>query len=319
QARVFAARLPAGPPPRRPDPVPDSLGVITPDTAKPKPAPPRVQRWPIELVLTKPEADNFRHHAGDWLGLVLHRRRERTYLTTTAAPVLGYQPAAAAQFLYLAQKTERGRYYRLRNSGLEGYYNTLLAGHRGAYHPRADGHGRVHGRWAADTVYRPGQDLHLSLDAKLQAYAERLLGERRGYIVALEPSTGEILACVSAPTYDPAVLTGPGRTAARLALLRDDENRPLLNRPAVGHHERYRLPLRPVAHQLRALAPASPQPHAGPEVQLQSVLLPNPAGRGGAAPRLGRHPGRLQRHPAPAVGNLAALRQVVWPRHAAGR
>jgi penicillin-binding protein 2 len=234
QARVFAARLPAIPPPRRPDPVPDSLGVIIPDTAKPKPAPPRVQRWPIELVLTQPEAASLRHHASEWPGLVVRRRRERTYLTQAAAPVLGYRPADAAPFLYLAQKLARGRYYRLRNPGIEGYYNNLLTGSRGAYHPRTDGHGRVHGRWAADTIYRAGQDLHLSIDANLQAYAERLLGERRGYIVALEPSTGEILACVSAPSYDPAVLTAPGRNAERVALLRDDENRPLLNRPAVA-------------------------------------------------------------------------------------
>ncbi len=233
QARVFAARLPAIAPPRRPDPEPDSLGVIHPDTTKPKPAPPRVQRWPIVLTLTQPEAASLRHHINEWPGLTLRRRRERTYLTNTAAPVLGYQPANAAPFLYLAQKVERGRYYRLRNPGIEGYYNQLLTGHRGAYHPRTDGHGRVHGSWAADTIYQAGQDLHLSLDARLQAYAERLLGERRGYIVALEPSTGEILACVSAPSYDPAVLTAPGSNAARLALLRDDENRPLLNRPAV--------------------------------------------------------------------------------------
>jgi penicillin-binding protein 2 len=234
QARVFAARLPAIPPRRRPDPVPDSLGVITPDTTKPKPAPPRVQRWPIELVLTQSEAASLRHHATEWPGLAVRRRRERTYLTQVAAPVLGYRPADAAPFLYLAQKMAHGRYYRLRNPGIEGYYNNLLTGHRGAYHPRTDGHGRVHGRWAADTIYRAGQDLHLSIDAKLQAYAERLLGERRGYIVALEPSTGEILACVSAPSYDPAVLTAPGRNAERRALLQDDENRPLLNRPAVA-------------------------------------------------------------------------------------
>jgi penicillin-binding protein 2 len=233
QARVFAARLPAPPPPSRPAPVADSSGVVAPDTAKPKPAPPRVQRWPVELALTRPEADSLRRHAREFPGLVVRRRRVRTNLASLAAPVLGYQPAAAQPFLYLAQRLERGRYYRLRNSGLEGYYNALLAGHRGAYHPLTDGHGRVHGSWAADTVFQQGQDLHLSIDAKLQAYAERLLGERRGYVVALDPATGEILACVSAPTYDPAVLTAPGRNAERRALLLDDENRPLLNRPMV--------------------------------------------------------------------------------------
>jgi penicillin-binding protein 2 len=256
QARVFAARLPAGPLPRRPAPVEDSTGVIAPDTARPKPAPPRVQRWPIELSLTKPEADSLRRHAREWPGLAVRGRRVRTYLTTEAAPVLGYQPAAAAEFLYLAQKLERGRYYRLRNNGVEGYYNNLLAGHRGAYHPLTDGHGKVHGTWAADTTFRQGQDLHLSLDAELQAYAERLLGERRGYLVALDPTTGEILACVSAPTYDPTVLTAPGRGAERRALLRDDENRPLLNRPAVAANPPgsvFKLVNAAVALQLKAV------------------------------------------------------------------
>ena len=234
QARLLAARLPAPAQRRRRPPVIDSTGtVLALDTAK-LPEPVRLQRWPIELALTQPEADSLRRHAREWPGLAVRKRRERTYAQPIAAPVLGYQPAAAQQFLYLAQKTDRGRYYRLRNSGLEGYYNTLLAGHRGAYHPRTDGHGRVHGRWAADTLFQQGQDLHLSIDARLQAYAERLLGERRGYIVALEPSTGEILCSVSGPTYDPATLTAPSRTVARLALLRDDENRPLLNRPAVA-------------------------------------------------------------------------------------
>jgi penicillin-binding protein 2 len=233
QARILAERLPALPPPRRPTLVADSTGIIAPDTAKPKPAPPRVQRWPVELSITQPEADSLRRHAREYPALVVRHRRERSYLTNVAAPVLGYQLAAAQPFLYLAQRLARGRYYRLRNGGVEGYYNTLLAGHRGAYHPLTDGHGKVHGRWAADTTFQEGQDLHLSIDAELQAYAERLLGERRGYLVALDPATGEILACVSAPTYEPAVLTAPSRNAERRTLLLDDENRPLLNRPAV--------------------------------------------------------------------------------------
>jgi penicillin-binding protein 2 len=191
-----------------------------------------VQRWPIELTLTKPEADSLRRHAREYPGLVVRLRRGRAYRTSVAAPVLGYQSAGAQEFLYLAQKLERGRYYRLRNTGVEGYYNALLAGHRGAYHPLTDGHGRVHGTWAADTTYQPGQDLRLGLDLTLQTYAERLLGERRGYIVALDPATGEILCYVSAPTYDPAAITSPGRNPERRALLRSPDQ-PLLNRPAV--------------------------------------------------------------------------------------
>ena len=186
----------------------------------------------VQLPLTRPEADSLRRHVRQWPGLRVRSRRARVYTVNVAAPVLGYTPAAAQSFLYLAQTMERGRYYRLRSGGLESYYNNLLAGHRGAYHPLADGHGRTHGTWAADTVFRPGQDLHLSIDIKLQAYAEKLLAERRGYIVALDPATGEILCCVSAPTYDPAILTDPGRNPERRALLRHPDM-PLLNRPAL--------------------------------------------------------------------------------------
>ncbi|WP_305019090.1 peptidoglycan D,D-transpeptidase FtsI family protein [Hymenobacter cheonanensis] len=278
QARVFAARLPAGPPPHRPAPVADSLGVVAPDTAKPKPAPPRVQRWPIELTLTRPEADSLRRHASQWPGLAVRQRRARTYRTTVAAPVLGYQPAAAPEFLYLAQRLERGRFYRLRNSGIEGYYNSLLAGHRGAYHPLTDGHGRVHGTWAADTVFRQGQDLHLTIDLGLQAYAERLLGERRGYIVALDPTTGEILACVSAPTYDPAALTSPGRNPERRALLRNPDQ-PLLNRPAVLAQPPgsvFKLVNAAVALQLGAITANTPFPC---DQSLINCVHPHPAAR----------------------------------------
>ena len=227
QARVAAARPPAGPLP--PAPEPDSTTGVAPP---PAPAPPRPQRWPVVLALTRPEADSLRRYARAYPGLVVQQRRARTYRTAVAAAVLGYQPAAAGPFLYLARKLRRGRYYRLRNSGIEGYYNSLLAGRRGAYHPLTDGHGQTHGSWAADTAYQPGQDLHLSLDLGLQAYAERLLGERRGYVVALEPATGEILCAVSGPTYDPALLTAPGRNAARRALLLSPDQ-PLLNRPAM--------------------------------------------------------------------------------------
>ena len=187
---------------------------------------------PVQLPLTRPEADSLRRHARQWPGLILRHRRARVFTVNVAAPILGYTSAAAQSFLYLAQTTMRGRYYRLRSGGLESYYNGLLAGHRGAYHPLTDGHGRTHGPWAADTVYRPGQDLHLGLDIGLQAYAEKLLAERRGYIVALDPATGEILCCVSAPTYDPAILTEPGRNPERRALLRNSDM-PLLNRPAL--------------------------------------------------------------------------------------
>ena len=186
----------------------------------------------MQLALTATEAAILHRHSREWPGLIVQKQRHRAYATAVAAPVLGYRAVEAQGFLYQAQRLERGIFYRLRSGGLESYYNDLLTGHRGAYHPLTDGHGRPHGTWAADTTYRPGQDLHLALDLSLQAYAERLLGERRGYLVALEPATGEILCYVSAPTYDPAVLTNLSRARERRMLLQDTA-KPLLNRPSL--------------------------------------------------------------------------------------
>jgi penicillin-binding protein 2 len=192
----------------------------------------RRRELPFQLDITKAEYDTLRRHQGAWPKLTLREYTARNYTTHVGAPVLGYSYANAQPFLYQAQRLARGRFYRLRNGGLETYYNGLLRGSFGAYHPLVDVLSQRHGTWATDTIYRPGQDLHLSLDADLQAYAERIMRERKGYIVALEPATGEILCYVSAPTYDPATITAVGRGRERSDLLLA-EDMPLLNRAAL--------------------------------------------------------------------------------------
>ena len=192
----------------------------------------RRRELPPQIELTASEADTLHRHRREWPRLTVREYTARNYNVHVAAPVLGFTNKEAQPFLYQAQRLARGRFFRLRNGGLETYYNTLLAGHRGAYHPLVDALNQRHGTWAADTIYQPGQDLHLSLDTELQAYAEHIMGERRGYIVALEPATGEILCYVSAPTYDPAALTALARGRERSALLLDPDM-PLLNRPAL--------------------------------------------------------------------------------------
>ncbi|WP_375415750.1 penicillin-binding transpeptidase domain-containing protein [uncultured Hymenobacter sp.] len=191
---------------------------------------------PVRLPLSAAEAERLRRqlagHPGNWPGLALQQQRRRTYRQPIAAQALGYWPADAAAFVRDAQRYRRGRFYRLRSGGVESYYHGILAGQRGISHPLLDSAGVVQGSWAADTAYQAPRDLHLGLDAGLQAYAERLLGRRRGYIVALEPATGEILCFVSGPTYNPAVLTDPDRRTPARDLLAH-ERMPLLNRPAL--------------------------------------------------------------------------------------
>ncbi|WP_139922164.1 penicillin-binding protein 2 [Hymenobacter sp. DG01] len=219
--------------------------------------------YPVQLRLTKAEAERIRRDSSATVPrLTLLERPRRTYTTPAGAPILGYLGAEAQAFYRQAQRYRRGRFYRLRNGGVESYYNGLLTGRHGYLHPLVDKQGRQHGTWAPDTTFRQGQDLHLTLDVKLQAYAEKLIGSRKGYLVALDPRTGEILAYVSGPVYPAATLTAPDQAGVRAELL-EDENMPLLNRPAMLANPPgsvFKLVNAAVALQMQAITPASAFP-----------------------------------------------------------
>ncbi|WP_460575035.1 peptidoglycan D,D-transpeptidase FtsI family protein [Hymenobacter coalescens] len=216
--------------------------------------------YPVQLSLTVAEAERVRRDSSATVPrLTLTQRPRRTYTTGAGAPVLGYLAAEAQPFLRQAQRTGRGRFYRLRNGGVETYYNGLLSGHRGYLHPLLDRQGRQHGTWAKDTLFQQGQDLRLTIDAKLQAYAEKLLGNRRGYLVALDPRTGEILAYVSGPVYPAATLTAPDKAGVRAELL-EHEDMPLLNRPAMLANPPgsvFKLVNAAIALQMQAISPGT--------------------------------------------------------------
>ena len=213
--------------------------------------------FPVQLSLTAAEAERVRQDSAAWPKLTLMQRRQRAYTTGAGAPVLGYRYGEAQGFFRQARRTGRGRFYRLRNGGVETYYNGLLNGHRGYLHPLVDAQGKAHGTWAKDTVFQQGQDLHLTIDVKLQAYAEKLLGGRKGYLVALDPRTGEILAFVSAPVYPAATITAPDQAGVRAKLL-EHEDLPLLNRPGMLANPPgsvFKLVNAAVALQLGAISP----------------------------------------------------------------
>jgi penicillin-binding protein 2 len=167
--------------------------------------------------------------------------------------------AEAQAFYRQAKRYRRGRFYRLRSGGVETYYNGLLNGRHGYLHPLVDAQGKKHGTWARDTTFQQGQDLHLTIDVKLQAYAEKLLGGRKGYLVALDPRTGEILCSVSAPVYKAATITAPDQAGVRTELLQS-EAMPLLNRPAMLANPPgsvFKLVNAAVALQLGAISPTT--------------------------------------------------------------
>ncbi len=124
---------------------------------------------------------------------------------------------------------KRGDYIGL--SGIEKAYEKELRGKRGVKYVFRDNLGieRNAAEGKLDSTAIPGIDLICSIDAELQRYGEMLMQNKRGCIVAIEPSTGEILALVSAPTFDPNLLVGRARGKNFNALARDPQ-KPLFNR-----------------------------------------------------------------------------------------
>jgi len=121
-------------------------------------------------------------------------------------------------------------------TGIENEYETRLRGVKGIAYQYFDVKGRPQGRYkdgAEDVAAQAGENLQTSLDIQLQQYAEKLMSNKIGSIVAIEPSTGEVLCMVSAPTFDPNKLVGRnrGKTFAQLA---KDPLKPLFNRPIKG-------------------------------------------------------------------------------------
>ncbi|MCQ2126548.1 MAG: penicillin-binding protein 2 [Bacteroidaceae bacterium] len=120
--------------------------------------------------------------------------------------------------------------------GVEKYYEKELRGSKGVEVLLRDAHGRIQGHYndgELDVEAVAGKDLKLSVDIDLQMLGEKLMQNKIGSIVAIEPATGEILCMVSSPTYDPSLLTGRhrGENYTELAARSD---KPLLNRPIQG-------------------------------------------------------------------------------------
>lgn len=167
-------------------------------------------------------------------GFYTQPRTLRAYPRPIAAHLLGYVGEVNERIIFNEPYYKSGDYIGI--SGLEKSYEEALRGQRGVQIYMVDVHNRLKGSYANgqyDTIAKAGADLHLSLDADLQEYGERLMEGRIGSIVALDPSNGEILALVSAPTYDPNLLVGRVRSG-NFQILDTCSNKPLFNRPIMA-------------------------------------------------------------------------------------
>lgn len=173
----------------------------------------------------------LQEHLFNYPGFSLQKRSLRSYSRPVAAHALGYVGEVNRRDL------ENDAYYAVGDysgrSGIERMYEEKLRGEKGKEFYLRDVHGRIKGRFAngnKDVPPVPGKDLTLSLDADLQAYAESLMQNKRGAVVAIEPSSGEILCYVSAPTYDPSLLVGNG-SSEHYRALNESPYKVFLNRP----------------------------------------------------------------------------------------
>ncbi len=169
-------------------------------------------------------------------GFVLQERPIRSYPYHVAAQVLGYIGEVDTAFLrkHNGEGYEMGDYAGL--AGLEKTYEKILMGQRGVKHLIRDNHARIVGTYekgAYDTAAIAGRNLYTSIDVDVQQLAEKLLKNKIGSAVAINPKTGSIIAMASGPSYDPQELTGSQRRKnfSRMFL---DTAKPLFNRAIKG-------------------------------------------------------------------------------------
>lgn len=164
-------------------------------------------------------------------GFFIQKRIIRDYPIKAAANVLGYigevNEEKARKSDYYEQGELEGK------DGIERQYENILRGRKGKKYLHRNRFNKVTGSFKDgiyDTLAENGKDLTLTLDIDLQVYAQKLMKGKRGGIVAIEPSSGEILALVTAPSYDPNMLVGRKRSKNSVLLFNDTISKPSYDR-----------------------------------------------------------------------------------------
>ena len=186
--------------------------------------------------LSDKEFSVFREKMFRFPGFYVQKRSIRQYEYPYAAHVLGDVGEVSDADIEEDDYYQPGDY--IGKLGVEKAYEKQLRGEKGVQILLRDAHGRIQGSYQDgkfDKKPVAGKDLTLSIDVNLQALAERMLQGKIGSVVGIEPSTGEVLALVSSPTYDPRALVGRMRSKTHRALSRNVW-KPLLNRAIMGQY-----------------------------------------------------------------------------------
>jgi len=191
-----------------------------------------IRAYPFLKELTLEEMSKIAPHLANFKGFYEEATSARNYPYKSAANILGYLSEV------YREEIEIDHFYKPSNNigraGIERFYEKELRGIKGikyivtsalnnAIESYADG--------KYDTTARQADPLKMGMDVELQTYGERLMSKKKGCIVAIEPSSGEILSMVSAPSYDPNLLVGKRNISANYPKLARDPNLPLFPRP----------------------------------------------------------------------------------------
>ena len=181
--------------------------------------------------LNKKEYAAFQEKERKFEGFYTQKRALRDYQVDYGANIFGFITQVNEGII------KKQPYYNsgdlIGRQGVEQEYEEQLRGVKGVKYLLRDKHNKIIGPYKEgqfDTIAKQGSDLTLTIDAELQKYGTELMINKRGGIVAIEPKTGEILALVSAPTYDPALLVGRQRSKNYTALYYDSIAKPLYDR-----------------------------------------------------------------------------------------
>ena len=190
----------------------------------------------FEKQISKEKSAYLRERLYLFPGFYFVPRSVRKYPRPIAAHLLGYVGEVSPKILKDDEYYERGDYIGI--SGIEKTYEKVLRGKKGIEKLMVDNLNRVKGKFYDGKYDIPavsGSNITLGIDIDLQEYGERLMRNKKGGIVAIEPSTGQILALISAPGYDPNLLVGRVRSE-NYAMLLHDTLKPLLNRALISSY-----------------------------------------------------------------------------------
>ncbi|NGY38629.1 penicillin-binding protein 2 [Flavobacterium sp. XN-5] len=187
--------------------------------------------------LNKSEFAAFQEKIRKFEGFYFQKRSLRDYEVDFGANIFG-------GITEVNEKTiEKNSYYKSGDligvQGVEQSYEEILRGIKGVKYIQKDKYNREIGSYKNgkyDTIAVQGEDINLTLDADLQRYGEQLMINKRGGIVAIEPKTGEILALITAPSYDPSILVGRQRSKNYTLLYYDSIAKPLYDRGLLAEY-----------------------------------------------------------------------------------